>query len=174
MNRQIEIDLDVHKVIENNRINFEETPNEVLRRIFGISKLKEIIIEKNSINENFVVNKPLYAASMKMPSSSENFDIAEFQEKVLQRRFSVSTAKDWIYGRAHLPEGAKLRKWYGRQMIEAIIKDSAIFYNGKAYQSPSAAGMAVTGGSNVNGWIFWEYFNDKTNKWEKLDNLRKA
>jgi hypothetical protein len=34
--RQIQIDLDVHKKIEENRVSFSETPNEVLRRVFGL------------------------------------------------------------------------------------------------------------------------------------------
>ena len=35
--RSIEIDFDVHKVIELNRRDFDETPNIVLRRLLGIS-----------------------------------------------------------------------------------------------------------------------------------------
>ena len=166
MNRQIEIDLDVHKAIENNRITFEETPNDILRRVFGLPDSITLLVEENSKVEDLIVSKPLYAASMKMPASAVNNEISDFQKRVLHRRFSESTAKDWIYGRAHLPEGTKLRKWYDRQMVEAVIKDGAIFYNGQAYQSPSAAGMAVTGGSNVNGWIFWEYLDEKTNRWK--------
>ncbi len=35
--RTIEIDFDVHKLIETERQNFSETPNDVLRRLLGLS-----------------------------------------------------------------------------------------------------------------------------------------
>jgi|26BtaG_2_1085354.scaffolds.fasta_scaffold17029_2 hypothetical protein len=35
--RQIEIDFDVHKIIESNRTGFEDTPNDVLRRLLGLN-----------------------------------------------------------------------------------------------------------------------------------------
>jgi hypothetical protein len=40
--RTIEIDFDVHKRIELERANFAESPNEVLRRILGISQNSEV------------------------------------------------------------------------------------------------------------------------------------
>jgi hypothetical protein len=38
--RSIEIDFDVHKLIETERLNFSESPNEVLKRILGLKNLK--------------------------------------------------------------------------------------------------------------------------------------
>lgn len=35
--RSIEIDIDVHKLIEQKRVDFEETPNDVLRRILNLN-----------------------------------------------------------------------------------------------------------------------------------------
>ena len=39
--RDIEIDLDIHKLIEKERRNFAETPNTVLRRLLGLSVSRE-------------------------------------------------------------------------------------------------------------------------------------
>jgi hypothetical protein len=38
--RSIEIDFDIHKLIEKERLSFSETPNQVLRRLLGLSDLK--------------------------------------------------------------------------------------------------------------------------------------
>jgi len=38
--RTIEIDFDIHKLIEAERLSFSETPSEVLRRILGIGEAK--------------------------------------------------------------------------------------------------------------------------------------
>ena len=35
--RTIKIDLDVHKLIETERLSFSEAPNDVLRRLLGLS-----------------------------------------------------------------------------------------------------------------------------------------
>jgi hypothetical protein len=38
--RSIEIDFDLHKLIEKERLSFSETPNQVLKRILGLADLK--------------------------------------------------------------------------------------------------------------------------------------
>ena len=52
-----------------------------------------------------------------------------------------------------------------------LRKDGRISYDGKLYDSPSAAGKAALGHS-CNGWRFWHYLNTK-GKWVPLKNFRK-
>jgi len=52
-----------------------------------------------------------------------------------------------------------------------LRKDGSISYDGKVYDSPSAAGRAVSGRS-CNGWQFWHYRNDN-GEWVPLKKLRK-
>ncbi len=40
--RQIEIDFDVHKLIENERLSFDEAPNDALRRLLKLAAPKSI------------------------------------------------------------------------------------------------------------------------------------
>lgn len=47
--RQVAIDLDVHRAIENGRITFEEDDNAILRRLLGIDGPKRIVAEVRSI-----------------------------------------------------------------------------------------------------------------------------
>ena len=43
--------------------------------------------------------------------------------------------------------------------------------DGNEFGSPSAAACSVTQNS-VNGWMFWEYFDEDLNEWKILDRLR--
>ena len=52
--RQIDIDFDVHKLIEQQRRSFEESPNDVLRRLLGVGPVRivegEIDRKKQGLN----------------------------------------------------------------------------------------------------------------------------
>ena len=133
MKRQIEIDVDVFIAITNYRQTFEETENDILRRIFAKNSNGELFIDKFS------------------KSRSEANNTIK----------NVNSSKDWVYDGAHLPEGVKLQKMYKYKKYEAVIKNGTIFYEGKGYETPSAVAMAINGGSNVNGWTFWKYFNEE-------------
>lgn len=70
-----------------------------------------------------------------------------------------------------LKNGLKLRKRYRGKEYTAEVKNNQIQYNGKPYYSPSAVAMEISG-INVNGWVFWEYFDDENNTWRILNELR--
>ena|SRR5713226_587269 len=75
---------------------------------------------------------------------------------------------------ALLPNGLKLRKRYKGKVYEGEVKGDVIRLDGfeKQFNSPSVAGIAVTG-YNVNGWRFWEYLADAdANRWRPLEELR--
>lgn len=59
LTRQIEIDIDVHKLIEANRTSFSETPNDVLRRLLHLGERTrpstEPIHGKGLITNNTVI-----------------------------------------------------------------------------------------------------------------------
>lgn len=126
---KIDIDLDVYKAIQQRIISFSDTPNEVLRRVFGLKPAD---------------NKP-----------------SNIQREGL-----------YLQG-VLLKNGLKLRKKYFGKLVEAIVEKNHISYNGKEYASPSGAARAVTGNS-VNGWVFWQYYDEKTKKWQILSKLRDA
>jgi restriction system protein len=47
-----------------------------------------------------------------------------------------------------------------------------IVYEGEVYKSPSAVGTKVQNGLPVNGWKFWKFTDEKTNKVHPLERLR--
>lgn len=134
--KKIEIDIEVSKWIESNRISFDETENEILRRI-SKGKANDGKFDPINIEENIIdINEGL------------------FWKGVL------------------LKNGLRLRRQFKGKMHIAEIKNNQIVFNTKTFHSPSAAAIELTG-TSVNGWVFWEYYNSKNNKWELLDNLRK-
>lgn len=68
-------------------------------------------------------------------------------------------------------DGLKLRGFYKGMMLDAIVKNGKINYNGQEYTSPSAAAIGATG-MNMSGWSFWEYFDEKKNKWILISDLK--
>lgn len=137
--KNIDIDLDIHKFIENERLTFTESENDILRRILGIR------------NEN----------------------IDQFPEENTSQNRSNQPSIYWEYKGVRLPEGTKLRKKSRYREYNAIIHNGQIFVNNKYYTAPSSAAMSVNGGTSVNGWEFWEYYDDINKRWYKLNQLRK-
>ena len=73
-----------------------------------------------------------------------------------------------------LPTGIKLRhRFRDGRIVEAVVKDNYVLYDGRKYSSLSQAGIAATG-YYVNGWRFWEYYDEDTGEWRKVDELRKG
>jgi hypothetical protein len=169
--KQIDIDLDVHRLIENARLNFEESQNAILRRLLGIDRAAELT-SGNQIPRG--TQGVLFRRSSQQPNALAE-QIASYQASNMSARLAgASTAvRDWNFGGATLPEGTKLQKFLKKKKVDAVIHNGAIYVNGEYHQSPSAAAMAVNGGVNVNGWDFWEYFYEVALQWNKLDILRK-
>ncbi len=170
--KQIEIDLDVHRCIENARSDFNESENNILRRLLGIER-----VYKSSIDSK--VSLPFLTLDDETKAANEVSEISEkisaYQTRAMSHRIADVNAvvvRNWVYGGASLPEGTKLQKWSRKQKYEAVIHNGSIYVNGEYHQSPSSAAMAVNGGTSVNGWNFWEYFNEETKRWQKISLLR--
>src|SRR5713226_989084 len=75
---------------------------------------------------------------------------------------------------ASLPVGLRLRKVFKGQERRAAVEQHGIRLEGenRVFLSPSLAAVAVTG-YNTNGWTFWDYWDEKTQNWRPLDDLRR-
>jgi hypothetical protein len=192
MKKSIEIDIEVHREIESQRVDFEETQNDILRRIFGLSNVvgesgpasaPPQLHAKSGLSPIQDYQTPSFKpmpASKAPPASETELSIGQ-RIKEFHNRFSnqfffnkPAVARDWQFAGVRLPEGTRLQKWYGGQKYEAEIRDGAIWFEGMSFQSPSAAAMAITGGSNVSGWNFWKYFDPKDGDWKKLSSLKSS
>jgi len=133
----ITIDIEVYKVLESNRLTFNESHNEILRRIMKVKEDKAITLINTKSKD----------------------------EKV--------NSNNLVWKGIELKDGLQLRKYLKGNLHSAKVINGKIVYNGEDYSSPSAAGIAAAGNS-VNGWVFWEYFNEEFKSWEMLDSLRKG
>lgn len=133
----ITIDIEVYKLLENSRETFNESHNEILRRVLKIKENKDVSLNISKIND-FKFNH-----------------------------------NDLVWKGINLKDGLQLRKYLKGILHSAKIINGKIIYNGEDFSSPSAAGFAAAG-NNVNGWVFWEYYNEEFKNWELLDNLRKG
>lgn len=131
--RQIEVDLELHKKIENSRISFTETPNDVLKRLLGLEPALEPV--KSTM-------RPL-----------------------------TPTGRGLFVKGVFIPAGTRLRKILKGVELKAQVADGSILFEGKNYPTPSAAACKAAGNS-VNGWIFWDYFDENAGIWRNLSELR--
>ncbi|WP_460766592.1 hypothetical protein [Niabella terrae] len=156
--KTIEIDIEVYKRIESERNGFEETPNEILRRLLRISQVGKRSSKVSSVSTQIT--------SPPNDSGSKTSEI--------RNSSPAGTPKDWFFEGVRLLEGTRLRKWYHGKQYHAVISNGGICFEEKYYKTPSAAAMAVTGGMPVNGWLFWEYYDAPVYTWKKLQELRKS
>ena len=70
-----------------------------------------------------------------------------------------------------LKNGMKLRKVFKGNILEAVVRNGFIEFKNKKFTSPSGAAVEAAQGS-VNGWRFWDYYDDKSNSWKMLNSLR--
>jgi hypothetical protein len=73
---------------------------------------------------------------------------------------------------AYVTQPFQIRLTYKGELYEAIVqKDGTILYNGKAFNSPSMAAVAIKGRAS-NGWVNWQYKNS-SGEWFFIDELRR-
>ena len=81
--------------------------------------------------------------------------------------------EDWVTKGVRLPVGTELRATYKGQTYLARITSGALVFDGKRFNSPSAAAMAITR-NPVNGWTFWECRLPGQGRWRSLKDLRRS
>lgn len=138
--KSITIDIETYKLIESFRNGFDETENDIIKRILNSYSTLSFISEQQSIGNNYQA----------IPNDTMN---GLFWKGIL------------------LPNGLQLRKKSKNKTYIAIIKNNRIYCNDREFFSPSAAATYAFG-TTVNGWLFWEYYDEEEKNWNLLDNLR--
>jgi hypothetical protein len=80
-------------------------------------------------------------------------------------------AGDWIVKGVRFPAGTEFRANYRGQLYLGRAEGAALVLNGRPYDTPSAAAMAITG-NPVNGWTFWECRMPGQARWQIIKGLR--
>ena len=79
---------------------------------------------------------------------------------------------DWVAKGVRFPADTEFRANYKGQIRTGRIEGGALTVDGKRYESPSAAAVAITG-SPVNGWRFWECRLPGKPTWQFIESLRR-
>jgi hypothetical protein len=144
--RPIEIDFDIHKLIEAERRGFDEAPNAALRRLL---KLPEV----QSAPATVMAGEPNVRRTGQLPWQGEGV--------VLPHQTRVRMT----YGRPKKTyTGAIIN---GEWVVEGQVFDSP---------SGAASGVAITGKgqkTRLNGWDLWYVQRPGETGWTLVDTLRK-
>jgi Restriction Enzyme Adenine Methylase Associated len=81
--------------------------------------------------------------------------------------------EDWVTKGVRLPSGTELRATYKGQTYLARVASGALVFDGKRFNSPSAAAMAITR-NPINGWTLWECRLPGQGRWMSLKELRRS
>ena len=83
-----------------------------------------------------------------------------------------TASSGYLYCRGgRIPNDTRFRAKHLSRMYEAEVRGGKVWLNQKAYDSPSKAARAITK-TQVNGWKWWEYYDEQANKWRSLSYLR--
>jgi hypothetical protein len=143
--RSIDIDIDVHRHIETNRASFGQTPNEILRALFGLPVATASSKRKSSAGE-ISSELPTGDWSWKgvmLPAGTE-----------LRMTYNGRTHTGVVAGGAWQISGASYTS--PSSAADALAR--------------SRDGTPVS----LNGWTQWEVRKPGSNKWVLLDSLRPA
>ncbi|HJX10498.1 MAG TPA: DUF4357 domain-containing protein [Candidatus Binatia bacterium] len=80
---------------------------------------------------------------------------------------------DWVTKGVRFPLGTEFRATYKGQQYEGKVESGALVIDGKRFDSPSAAAVAITG-NPVNGWTFWECRLPGKGSWQMIKSLRRS
>lgn len=85
---------------------------------------------------------------------------------------SSGTAGDWVAKGVRFPAGTDFRATHKGQTHVGRVQGGSLVVNGKGYESPSAAAVAITK-NPVNGWRFWECRLPGKSSWQLIESLRR-
>ena len=147
--RQIEIDFDIHKMIELERRGFDEPPYLALRRLLKLSD-----------NEGAITP-------------------AERKEVPQIGQMADEGGQPFYADGVQVPHGSLARMKYARgtQVYEGQFLNGKLVVNGVAYSalSPAASALGITKNgktTSLDGWLYWEAKFPGDSRWRKLSEMR--
>ncbi|MBZ8133888.1 hypothetical protein [Afifella sp. IM 167] len=146
----IAVDMDVHKIIESARIDFDESQNAILRRLLGLEGGPSPIGADPQ-------------GSLRRAKGGGAKD--------------GGWSKIGRHGReVFLPNGTLLRAAYAGQTVEGVIEEGMWAVGGERFNSPSAALIAHVRTRegrrvNLNGWRIWEVRVPGGERWLRLGEV---
>jgi hypothetical protein len=113
------------------------------------------------VTENDVLRELLGLTAKKDPSLASKINGA-----------ATEGAEDWVAKNVRFPAGTDFRVTYKGKTYTGRVQGGALMVDGKRYDSPSSAAVAITGHA-VNGWRFWEARLPGKASWQLIESLRR-
>ena len=79
----------------------------------------------------------------------------------------------WTTKGVTFPATTEFRATHRGKPVSGRVEAGALVVNGKRYETPSAAAVAVTENS-VNGWKFWECRLPGSSSWQLIASMRRS
>jgi predicted CopG family antitoxin len=79
----------------------------------------------------------------------------------------------WTTKGVTFPATTEFRATHRGKPISGRVEAGALVVNGKRYETPSAAAVAVTE-TSVNGWKFWECRLPGSSSWQLIASMRRS
>ena len=132
---------------------------------FDVFKKLTVMRETETVTYNDVLRRVLDIGSVSPnpPSAKAASPAAD----------SPISSASWTTKGITFPAGTEFRATYKGETIHGRVEAGRLAVDGKGYESPSAAAIAVTGNS-VNGWVFWECKKPGSNSWQIIKALRRG
>ena len=83
-----------------------------------------------------------------------------------------TSPEDWVVKNVRFSQGTDFRATHKGRTYTGRVQGGALVVDGKSYESPSAAAVAITGNA-VNGWRFWECRLPGRSTWQLIEGLRR-
>jgi hypothetical protein len=160
--RQIEIDVELHKIIESKRSSFSESPNEILHRLLGGK-------EPGTDRESHATHTPEMVGATNEPNDRQLAQLKLMQE--------IANQSGWLKQGVYLPNGTQVQMRYNGSVYSGMIEDGKWAVAGRHFDNPSAATMgaiaaAVGSSPNLNGWRLWSCLGPGSTTWVPLERMR--
>ena len=156
--RKIEIDFEIHQLIEMERRSFDEPENAALRRLLNLDDAKRSDDSEASADRR----------------------LAERLEQTLNSE-TGGEGRPFIEDGVVIPSGTLARMSYlrGAQRYEGRFIDGNLKVGNETFTSFSSAArsLAVTkdgSKTSLNGWLYWEVKKPGSTKWERVWDLRES
>ena len=140
---QIEIDIEVHKSIEQARLSFSESSNEVLRRILGLESAPTAT-SQHIAGADAKSEQPWFGKGVELPHGTQlrmDYNGTIYTAEIIRGGWYI----DGVAIQEKTPSGAAIAA------VEA------------------ATGKRVS----LNGWVNWEAKLPNSNRWRQLSGMRK-
>jgi len=153
----------------------------LIRNIAFLKELEALILhiaepkgnmQKGKLGRGNNFEKALYRLVVEHDKERQRRLFSKSRPSKLTKKKTVHAPKGLILHRLLFPGTPIKAKYKGREVVATIDEQGRINLNGKQYDSPSSAGLAVIDSGAVNGWRFWRYQNPQ-GKWVFINELLK-